>query len=802
MRIFNALLQLPLVFFCLVSPLQAQSGSPESDLYTKAERYFKAGADVADRHEKARFMDYSTGLFKEYLSKFPRGANAAGAYYHMAAAEQSLGRIDEAERVYRIVLKRFRKGHHVGLAANKMAWLALSEDDQEAAARYFATSAENVKDKEIRFSSLTKRVECLMKLGRDEDVLDALDKITTARGHPHQSWAQFMLGYQYYQMEDFEKTLKILKPLTTAATAGTYRAQAMFYTGLASVELGLADEAQDYLRQVLAVSMSKPSLSPEQRRQIAHNKSMAQTGLMSFHFRKEDYKEVVRLFHLGDFGATGRTEARRSMTAGKSFYRLRRFSEARSAFRRVDRSVPNTPEAFDAAYRCLLCDYQMKNADLPKRVNVFLELYGDRFRSSPHLHMAAFLKAETLYHIGDYEAAANAFSEVDSAVLTPSRRGDLLFKRGWCQAEVGDNNGATRNFSEFVTDFPDDPRISQALIKRADAYFALGDRMSSLRDYENLLKTDLPPELRSIALQGSARVLRDEKKYKVMVERYRQLLAEFDDLPTDTMGNANYWIGWGYYKLEQYDEARPYLEKAQEMIPEFYSEPAGNILVLLTFAQSKADDMNTFLSKLLTDFPDKNVPKNMLTWLGLQLFHAGNFSDAVRYLDRATDPERPQKSELNVWRSLAKGQNELQQYGNALRSAKTVLALEEEPRWKADSQLDIAEAYLGLEMPAEATKAARAGLAINVPGAHTAGLHFVLGRVDFQNEQYEAALENFETTLRIAVDDPAVTPEALYWAAQSAEKLSNVSSAARFRNRLVNSFPQWTVPRPEDPKPE
>ena len=164
--------------------------------------------------------------------------------------------------------------------------------------------------------------------------------------------------------------------------------------------------------------------------------------------------------------------------------------------------------------------------------------------------------------------------------------------------------------------------------------------MSSLRDYEALLKLETDAEIRSFALQGSARVLREEKKIALMVERYRRLLAEFDDLPTDTMANANYWIGWGFFKLEKYDDARPYLEKSQEMIPEFYNEPAGNILVLLLFSQGKADDMNEVLRTLLSDYPSKNIPKQMLTWLGFHRF---------RQISRECDRSRQTQGNRNQY---------------------------------------------------------------------------------------------------------------------------------------------------------
>ena len=792
MRFPIVLLQLVFSLIYLTSPVQGQIAAPGQELYDKAERYFIYGRDVEDRYEKTRYMDYAIVLFKNYLDLYPNGTNAANAHYHMGFSEQSIGRIDDAERIFKNILSRYRRGNIVGLAANKLALLSYTEQDWKNAAKYFDQSAVNLSDQELRFSALSMRLKCLRKIGTDDlGILDALSKITTAKGHPHASWAQFMIGYQYYQMENFEKAIEILQPLTIATISNIYRSQAIFYTGLSAVELGRGDDAQDYLYQVLDVSLTNPSLTQDQRRKIAHNKAMAQTGLMSLFYKKEEFNEVIDLFRKGNFGATGRTEARRSMTAGKSFYRLKRFRDARSAFRRVDQSIPNTPEAFDAAFHCLECDYQLRQPDLPKRVNTFLELYGERFSVSPNLHMAAFLKAETLYNLGEFEASANAFSEIDSVLIPRKRRSDLLFKRGWCQAEIGDNHGATRNFTEFTEAFPDDPRQGRALAKRAQAYSALGDRMSSLRDYEALLKLETDAEIRSFALQGSARVLREEKKIALMVERYRRLLAEFDDLPTDTMANANYWIGWGFFKLEKYDDARPYLEKSQEMIPEFYNEPAGNILVLLLFSQGKADDMNEVLRTLLSDYPSKNIPKQMLTWLGVQLFHGGHFTDSVRYLESATDPDKPKATEINIWRTLTKGQNELNQYQEALQSAEIVLLLETEERWKADSQLDIAQALLGLSQPEEARKAAQAGLDLTIPGAHNAGLHLVLGRVDFIQKMIPEALAHFETTLQIAVDDPAITPEALYWGAQAAEKLGDNKKAISYRSKQANQFPSW-----------
>ncbi|MGJ8697246.1 MAG: tetratricopeptide repeat protein [Verrucomicrobiaceae bacterium] len=776
--------------------------SEEEQAFANAERYYNFGNEVGDRFEKARYMDYAIGLYKSYLDQFPNGGNAPAVYFHMGKAQQSLGRIDEASRIYRQLIDRYRRGNWVGLAARQIAWLAYTTEDWAGAAAYFELAAKEVTRRETKFSSLTKRVECLIKLDRDLDVIDALKGILNSPGHPHAQWARFMLGYQYYQAEKFQLTIETLKPLLSESVGNNYRSQAMFYTGLASTELGLDDSGQSYLQQVLELPSNSPGLTNEQKRQIAHNKTLAQTALMNLAAANGDHDEVVRLYRLGDFGATGRTEARRSMTAGKAFYALKRYQDARSSFRRVDRSTPNTPTAFDAAFRCLLCDFQMGQPSLDERVEAFEELYRGMFPGHQNIQMARFLKAESLYDLGDFEAAATAFSEVQSNLIPRQHRSELFYKAGWALAEMGDNNGATRSFTSFLEAFPDDDRRQEALGKRAEAYFRLGDRTSALKDYEDLLNETSAPRLISFALQGSARALRAEKSYPLMVERYRRLLAEFTDLPADTVANANYWIGWGYFKLEKLEQAKPYLEKSRDLVPEFYNEPAGNLLVMLTFSQADAEAMNSVLTSLLEDFPGKSIPSHMLTWLGLQLYHTGDFENSVRYLGRAANPERPDAVDISVWRTLAKGQNELNLHQQALQSAQIVLKMEQDPRWKADTLLDIAHARFGLNQIEEALRATQDGLAIKAPGTHTAGLHLILGKIAFTRENYQDALSEFDATRRIAVDDPVVTPEALYWSSLAAEKLGDLTLSRQLNAELAASFPNWNPPVKEEQSPQ
>ncbi|MDB4508294.1 tetratricopeptide repeat protein [Akkermansiaceae bacterium] len=788
------------IFFTLpILPVSGQFAADEPSAFAQAEKYYALGMNMADRYEKARYLDYAIGLYKNYLDRFPNSSNSATAYHHRGRSEQSIGRIDEAKRAYQLMIRKYQRGNSVGLSSLQMAWLAYTTEDWSAAADHFRLASTEITKDSVRQGALTKWIECLSKTNRTIEYRKALTDMVQNRRHPHRQWARFMLGYQYYKDEQFELTISTLKPLLEEGVSNSYRSQAMFYTGLAVTELGQNENGADYLLQVLALSTSKPGLTAEQRRQISHNKSLAQTALMKLAEKKGDHEEVLRLYTLGDFGARGKTEARRSMSAGKSFYFFKRYQNARSAFRRVDRSVPNTPLAFDASFYTLKCDFQMKQASLPDRVDAFLDLYQSSFSNHQNIHLANFLKAETLYDTGKFEKSSYAFSTIDPALLPAKLRQGLFYKRGWCYAEMGDNNRATHNFSRFLSEFPDDPRATEALAKRAESYFLLGDRHSALRDYEAVLNQNPNQDLNLFALQGSGRVLRAEKKYKLMVDRYRKILSESSEVPTDTIANANYWIGWGYFKEENYDDAKPYLQKSRELMPEFYNEPAGNLLVLLTFAQGDTTRMNEVLKSLLSDFPGKMIPSHMLKWLGLQLFHDGNFVDSVRFLERGTSPERPKRTDVFIWRTLAKGQNETGDYTSALATASIVLSLVTDPRWRADALLDMAQAQLGLQQYETAQKSAQEGLAIKTQGTHTAGLELVLGKIAYHQGDYENALASFEKSAQILVDDLVITPNALLLAAQSAEKLKDTSRAAAFRRRLTSQFPKWKAPAEQSP---
>lgn len=772
--------------------------------FLEAERYYQAGKAHTDPYEKGRYMSYVIGLYNKYLNTYSSSPNAPAAWFHLGHAQQTLGKIEECKATYDALIARFRQGAYVGSAAWQMAYLHYVREEWEPAARYFGISAAHLSQASLRHNALTKQVQCLIKLNRSHEVRDVLKKIIGEPNHPYKDWGRFMLGYQYYESDAFQTAINVLEPLLGEETASNYRSQALFYTGLASAELGREDLAETHLLPVLNMPVNHPSLTREQRTHLATNKGKAQTALMGIYAKRKDYRKVIEYYQKGDFGVTGRTEARRSMRAGNAFFNLGNFQEARAAYRRVDRAMPNTKTAFLAAFQCLICDYQIGHPGLAQRVDIFFEIYGQTQGVEKEMDMALFLKAEILYTKEAYDQAAVILENIDPANLDPRYRGEMLFKRGWCLGESGNFDRATASFGRFLAEFPTDPRRAEALCKRGAAYSALGDQTSALRDYEEVIKVEGDPKITAFALQGAANCLREEKKYESMIARFQRLISDFPSLPAHSIAHANYWIGWGYYKLEEHDKVDPYIRKARKISPEYYSQPAGNILILSSFARRDKVALHKALQEVLAVAPEKFVPPLMLSWIGVQMFHDGDSETATTYLERATNLEHPNRTEAGVWRTLAKAQNKTGRFQKALATVELLLTLDQEPVWIADAHLDLAEAQLGLGKYDDALKSANKGLEMDVPGPHLAGLKLVQAEVALHQKRSEEALAKFKTTIGMVPDDPFLQPRALAGAAAAAKDLGQTSVAAGYETKLKAAYPDWTpvTLRAEEPDDE
>ena len=758
-----------------------------SELYHRAKRYYDYGNDSRDIDVKRRAYQMSIPLFREYLATGPGGDLAQQASYQLGMALLLTGEREAAERTFTAIISRYKNGKWVALSAYRQAAQLYNRQEWVQAVPYFTITGKEAIDKELAHKAIFYESRCLQMAGRAEQAIKRLGDIVGDNGNPYRDYARLAMGELYARQGKHEEALKHFELLLTPAVAPQERAQALLAAGVSAARLGQQDKAEDFLNRTLDSIRMDPKY-----------KARAQLALMEMRFAEEDHEKTIQAFRAGEHLGERNVLARIYLVSGRALAKLDRHKEAIGQFFNSERlaiSVKPKPLkklGFEASYRRLSSFYQINGANIPTQVDAFVKVYGEENLGSPWLHKALLMKAETLFHQAALTQAAAAYNEVNPSALPVEMRADIYFKRGWCLADTGEYGRAAQNLSSFLATFPDHPRVSEALAKRGHAYLKIGDRKSSLKDFERLLERQPEVNLASFAQQYCGRIHRDEQRWPEMIASYQKLLTIPDgDLDDKIRADAHYWMGWGCYKQEEWARAIPHFEAARDLLPQSYREPAGVNIVLAAYSLLDSDKLQDGVAHLLADAPHQQLPTRMLIWLGLERFSKGDYKGADRFLGLASTPDDPEQTDTLVWRHLAKARLESRKFEAASEALALLLTRKQEDFWKADSYLDQSHALIGLNKWEEARTAAQEGLDLEPYGTVQAGLYMALADIATHRMDYESAAANYLKASRMFVDDREIKPLGLFRAAEAFEKSGQSEEAARIRKQLHREFPDW-----------
>lgn len=520
----------------------------------------------------------------------------------------------------------------------------------------------------------------------------------------------------------------------------------------------------------------------------------AQTALMENNFAKKDYREVVDIFRRSALKGTGEKEASRLMIAGRAYMRLNQYSEALQLFRDVEKLVkPETDMAFQAAYNRLLCFFQIEGRNVPEQVDAFLQLYRKSRPEDSRIHTALMMKAETLFANNEVAEAAKIYSTINAGSVSEKNRPGLLYQRGWCLSEAGDAQGALRSLNEFIAKYPEDPRVPSALAKRAKAYVESAEPDKAIADFDKLTGPGIPEELASFAWLESAHLRRTEGNIPDMIVRYQGLLKSIKDLDTGLQAEANYWIGWGLVKTNTAKDSVSYLEKARSLRPDAYSKHAGLLLALGYFASQDPQKLAAEINLAIQGKYDADIPDQAIQWSGMQSFNALDYTSAAKSLALVANPKEPRETAKEIWRYLGKSLLETGDAKGALEAVNNVLAVEDNPGWKADGLLDRGRALYGLKRFAEARKSADEAEELHPQGRTSAGLLILSGDLNVESDQLGAAGADYLKVISFH-EDKDLKPLAIWKYIHVLEKEGKTEEVEKYRQQLKSDFPEWKEP--------
>lgn len=759
---------------------------PESDWFTMGKRLHDSAKASANMDQRMDRYSGAISFFNRFLDANPNHPNAEAAWWYLGESYYGSGRVEDARRCYHGIISRFGKGGFASAAAFRLAVEHFNNRQYALAAPLFEKMVAVSTAADHRLKGLFYAAFSYDLQGRTREATDYYRKVLADPEpvNPFQSKAQLHLGKLLSRAEKLEEALPLLDQAVMSRSASDVRGPAAVEAGIVAAKLGQADISDKYLMLVLntpGMEIYRPD---------------AQIALMSARYQSKKYSDVISIFLRSTEKAQGEQEARRLMVAARSYMELDRNVEALDLFREVEKlMLPNNIHAFEANYLRLLCFYRIEGRHVPDQVDAFLDIYRKNRPRDPKIHTALLMKAETLMDERKTPEAAKVYNEIDATTLSPENRKNLLFKRAACSLLSEDPQGAVRSFSEFITNYPDDPRAAEALMQRAQAYKNSGEPPKATSDYDQVISRNLNPEFTELAFLESAEIAKQEGNFEDMNARYQGFIARFPSAAKSRKAKANYWLAWGMTKKDRLKEAIPHAETARQLEPATYGKNAGALLALahwtLQNPEALCDDVDRAIKEDFVDY----LPEQLIDWAAMQAYSADRYDQSARFYDLIVDHDEPRSTAKQTWRYLGKALLAAGKAKEGLTAINNALEVEDAPMWKADGLVDRAKALLAMNKLEEATSALSEARALRPQGRTVAEVMIVNGDIQMKrNDPARAAVDYVTAIEQLDDNDRVLKPQALYKAGIALEKKGDPSSAQEYRMMLQNKYPEWKAP--------
>lgn len=382
---------------------------------------------------------------------------------------------------------------------------------------------------------------------------------------------------------------------------------------------------------------------------------------------------------------------------------------------------------------------------------------GRRFAQSPRALPADYQRARLLREQGDGAGAAQLYREVAGRAGTNALAGDALLQAALARVALRQTEEALRDWDALIQRFPGHAQLDRALYEKAQAEVALG---------------------------------RDEAA-RATAER---LVKEFPDRAVS--GPGHYLLGILLERGGKPDAAEYHYQVAQK------KEGPGALADQIQFRrasvlqrQGRSDEAATLLQQLLTTTARTNMQPQLMEWLARFNLQGGKYEEAeVAGLALVLAVEEPTWRQMG-WYIIGRGRQGQGKAGPAREAYQEALRVPARTREGVESALylgrvglETKDYPLATECFAKAAEMAAGDDVLDI----RAQSYFGLGQAARAQEKWDDASRYF-LGVGVLFDDPKLTPEAMYYAAEALGKLNRAADREKTLQELKQRYPdsEW-----------
>ncbi|MEM9017153.1 MAG: tetratricopeptide repeat protein [Verrucomicrobiota bacterium] len=805
LRLFLALGLLSSPVIPAMSPAQAQPPQA-TPVQNPSVEDLLAYADLLFSREQ---YTVAAQQYQTFIRENENSPNLQRAWFRLGECYLKVNQTEDAIASFNFLINEFRTGPFVGSAAYRLAVLRLNEQDYRNALSYFKVARDQLTDKKAKHLASFYYARCLQLTQQPKEALAEFRKVIDAfpQGeNPYYERGLLETARLQFDLGDTEKALKSFEELAETATNQEYKEEATVRGGLLAAEAGQTDLSVKLLNRALKFSDTSPW------------KNLAQVGAIFNAFSAGDYDRVIGLYNTGAYTSPDASRAKMLLIVGHSFRIKGDLDSAIRLYSLVEGKFPEREEGIEAGYRKLQILHQQASEILPEAARQFAERQQRVDPDSEYVDMAWLMAGEwhfgkaqnsasgpgSEYAVKQYKDAAAAYKKVRLENIDEKYRESALYKTGWSEIESGNLREGILTLSRFIQKHSDSSYASSALAKRAVAYQTQEDHEFALGDFQDIAKRYPDAPEVEFALQQIALIYAHQRKIPEMINAYNELLRKFPE--TNGAGEAHYWIGVGYFDLEQHQQAIPELEKARNLDAE-YDDQATLRLVICHYHLENINELATEAKHYINSAPKEGeaqpkkkrpiIPLPVLTYLGQKLAAAKEYETAEFFLEHVSTPDAPAKTSANIWRLLAESRMALKRHADAIPAFDHYLVQTERPSDRATAYLQRGYAQLCLQEYDSARNSAQESLRSQKEGRTNAEARLLLGDVAAATGNLEEAAREYLVVSQIFMDRE-ITPKALTKAVQSYQSLGNREKAQQLQQQLTAQFPDYKAPKDLD----
>ncbi len=731
--------------------------------------------------------------YGKYLQNFPAGRQVPDALFRIGESYMKQNQLKQAAEYYEQVVTRYPASEGAPSAAYRLGAMRFNESKFVEAARHFDFCEGHTKNAQVRLASAYNKSRAY-EMARDKtNQIAALNTVIAVRtDNPYRETALLTLGSLYLAQDKKDEALPIFEDLVNSSKDRTIVAEAAIRAAVLFAELKKPDES---------IMMFEKSLRmPETTEQ---NRSIALVGIIQALYAKGDYDGVLDYYNKNSqVLPPGSSRAKMLLLVGHAYRSRKSYARAVEVYLMLEQYHPDTAEAFEAGYWKLYSFYLLNDKDLGEFATAFIARYSQVHTGHEYLSLARLIRADFYFNKSDFTQAALSYNEVQIDKLPEKLRPGTLFNMGWAQGEAGRHQEAVGTFTRFINEFPAHEFIAKAYARRGLANRDARDLPKAKADFEHVTKEFPKSDACEMAWLHLGFIAMEQKDAKATVLAFETLLKKF---PTTTASaQAWYGIGRGNFDQKIYDKAVQALRRSIELDSKGYLEKSSQLIILCDYARQNADDLAKSIDSYLASKPGGQVSPNILKWLGLKLYSGDDFKRAARYLELGVTPQAPENTEPVVWNYLAMAQLQNRQFDASLQAIDNFLKSAPDPATNARAQLTKGRALLGKGDFDTADKVAQEALQVVKDGKLQAELLILEGdvyaaqgdKLAAEGQQPAAVTKWQDAAAKYVVpsqfyDDPEVTPDALYKAAQALLKAGEEAKSKQMMQQLQQRYPKY-----------